>query len=371
MKKLLSVMLSLVMVMAVFTGCGDKKAENSSFFKEVAKMQEFKTGTADMEFDLSMKGTDVLRDKEIPELLKNGDNVVLKVKLETTAESNTKQALKISAQYGTSEYAEITTVVIDGTKLYLNVGSIADFVKSIDEELGKQVEAGLGQLGAGKYVSIDVKQVCEALGADIPDMSKSTDGIQKITENIMENLDKSFTEIQGKDGDDYTLTVGSDNADKVADALVKFCEDGSLKETYTGLMDWYVDIFGADSEMGKQFAELKKDTAQMDEAIKEVKQNKENIVNTLKDAKVNMVAKINITGDEGERVGKLSVDSGEIKDTDSDATGKISFTANMKEGKASIKELVPTEGVVDITAMINMMMSQFGAAAGAQGTALY
>ena len=48
MKKLLSIMLSLVMVMTVLTGCGDKKAENSSFFKEAAKMQEIKTGTADM-----------------------------------------------------------------------------------------------------------------------------------------------------------------------------------------------------------------------------------------------------------------------------------------------------------------------------------
>lgn len=32
MKKLLSIVLSLVMVMTVFTGCGDKKSENSSFF---------------------------------------------------------------------------------------------------------------------------------------------------------------------------------------------------------------------------------------------------------------------------------------------------------------------------------------------------
>lgn len=372
MKKLLSIMLSLVMVMTVLTGCGDKKAENSSFFKEAAKMQEIKTGTADMEFRFNAKGTGISKDKEIPKQLKNGDNVALNVKVETTAESETKQAIKISAQYGMTEYAEVTTIVIDGTKLYVNVGALTDFIKSVDETIGKQVETVFGQLGAGRYISLDLKQVCQALNIEMPDMSKSTEELQNLTLKVMENLDKSFADIQGKDGDDYTLTVGSDNADKVAADLVKFCEDGSLKEVYTALMDWYVNIFGADTEMGKQFAEMKKDsTAQLDEAVKEVKENKDSIVSTLKDAKVNVVAKLNVTGDEGERVCKLSVDSGEIKDTDSDITGSVSFTSNLKEGKASIKELVPTEGVVDITAMVNMMLSQLGAAAGAQGTGLY
>lgn len=66
MKKLLSIVLSLVMVMTVFTGCGDKKSENSSFFKEAAKMQEIKSGTADVEFNLNAKGIDLSKDKEIP-----------------------------------------------------------------------------------------------------------------------------------------------------------------------------------------------------------------------------------------------------------------------------------------------------------------
>lgn len=372
MKKLLSIVLSLVMVMTVFTGCGDKKVENSSFFKEAAKMQDIKTGTADMEFTFNAKGTDISKEKDIPEQLKNGDSIALKLKMETIAESETKQAVKISAQYGTKEYAEVTTIAFDGTKLYVNVGTLTDFIKSVDEAVGAQVETALGQLGAGRYISLDLKQICQALNVELPDMSKSTEGLQNLTSKVMENLDKSFADIQGKDGDDYTLTVGSDNADKVAADLVKFCENGSLKEVNTALMDWYANMFGADTEMGKQFAEMKKDsTKQLDEAVKEIKENKDKIVSTLKDAKVNVVAKLNVTGDEGERVCKLSVDSGEIKDTDSDITGRISFTSNLKEGKASIKDLVPTEGVVDITAMVNMMLSQFGAAAGAQGIGLY
>ena len=49
MKKILSIALSLVMIMALFTGCGSNKnaktKDNGSYFKEVKKMQEIKTGT--------------------------------------------------------------------------------------------------------------------------------------------------------------------------------------------------------------------------------------------------------------------------------------------------------------------------------------
>lgn len=373
MKKLLSVMLSLVMVMALFTGCGDKEAKDSTFFKEVTKMQDIQTGTSEMEFAVDVKGKEVTESTDIPEQLKNGDSVALKIKMEATTESTTKECVKLSAQYGSNDYMELTTIVLDGSKLYLNVGSIVDFIKTVDESLTAQLEAGLGQLGISKYVSIDLKQISEAAGTEIPDMSKSVSSIQDLTKKLLDNLDESFTEIQGKDGDDYTLTVGADNAEKVADALIKFCEEDSLKQTYTDIMDIYAEMFGADSEMGKQFAEMKNDTTSIDEAVKQLKDNKENIVKGLKDSKINAVAKFNITGDAGSRVGKLSIDSGEFKDEKSETTGRITLTSNVKEGKVSIKDMVPTEGVVDLTAMINAMMSSAtGAGAAESGnTALY
>lgn len=368
MKKFLSIMLSLVMVMALFTGCGDKEA-NSSFFKEAAKMQNMKSGTSNVEFALNLKGSGVANETEIPELLKNGDNVTLKVKLEVTAESETKEAVKVSAQYGTNDYAELTTIVVDGTKLYVNVGSISDFIKSIDETVGAQFDAVLGQVGASKYISVDLKQVCETAGVEIPDMSKSTESLQKLTKKLLETLDKSFADIQGKDGDDYTLTVGSNNADKVADAVVKFCEDGSLKEMYTAIMDWYIDLFGADTEQGKQFAELKDKSSEIEDAVKEVKDKKDDIAKALKDSKINAVAKCRVTGDEGKREYKFSVDTGEFKDDKEDVTAQITMTSNVKEGNVSIKGLVPEEGVVDLTAMVNAAMNQYGGAAGTDGPA--
>lgn len=357
MKKILSIMLSLVMVMALFTGCGDKKAENSSFFKEVSKMQDIKTGTSDLELAIDLKGAGVTAESDIPEQFLNGDSLTLKIKAESIAESSSKQAAKIMVQYGANDYTELTTVVLDSTKLYMNVGKIVDFVKSIDETTAAEFETYLGQLGISEYISIDIKQLCQASGVEIPDMGKASDELPKILKKFLTNADKAFAGIQGQDGDDYTLTVGSENADKVGEALVKFCEDGKLKETYTEIIDWYVDLLGADTEMGKQFAEMKDSTSEIDDAVKEVKDSKDDIVKALKDANVNVVAKFNLSGDEGSRVGKLTLDSGEIKDEKEDITGKISLTSTIKEGEASIDEMIPTEGVVDLTAMLTAAMS--------------
>ncbi len=369
MKKILSVMLSLVMVMALLTGCGEKE-ESSSFFKEAAKLQDIQTGTSEMEFAMNLKGKEVKGDRYTPAILKNGDTVAFKIKVESTAESQTKSAVKISAQYGTNDYAELTTLVFDGEKLYLGVASIVDFIRSIDESVVAELESGLSQMGISDYISIDVKQLCEASNIEMQDMSKINEGAQNLTKRLFENLEKSFAGIQGKDGDDYTLTVGADNAEKVADALIQFCDEGSLKQTYNDAMDLYVEMFGADTEMGKQFAEMKNDTSELDNAVQEIKDKKEDIVQGLKDSKINAVAKINISGDEGSRVGNLSIDTGEIKDDDT--TGRITVTSEVKEGEVSIQEMIPTEGVVDLTAMLTAMMNQTGAGLSGYGdTALY
>ncbi len=359
MKKLLSIMLSFVMAAVLLTGCGDKDAEkNSSFFKEMAKLQDIQTGTSELELAVDVKGSAVSKDTDIPEQLKNGDNLALKIKMEATAESASKVALKVSAQYGGNDNVEITTIVIDGTKLYVNVGAIVDFIKSIDESMASQVELYLGQLGISNYVSVDLKQFYEKAGMKSFDISPHVDSIKKIMNSIFTHLDQSFADIQGHDGDDYTLTVGVDNADKTADAVVRFCDVEFFKQLYTDLMDLNISIVGADTQPGKQFAEQKKDTTQVEDAAAQVKAHKEDIANTLKDLNMNIVSKIHVTGDEGSREAKLTVDTGEFKSTEEDVTGKITLTGTIKEGKASIKDIIPTEGVVDLTAMLNAMMNQ-------------
>ena len=355
MKKILSIALSLVMIMALFTGCGSNKnaktKDNGSYFKEVKKMQEIKTGTGEVELSFDVSADSIKKDKTIPAKFKKQG----KLKVETTTESTSKLAAKISLQYLTDTYEELTTVVIDGSKLYMNMGSISKFISKIDSEPGKQFESALKQIGATGYVSLNLNQVADLLEIDKEAFAKAVTSSTKINTKVYDSLEKDFSSLQGKDGNDYTLTVNGENADAAVTALVSFC-DNSLKDIYNELMDVYIEAFGADSTIGKQYADMKKDTKDVDNAIKKVKDNKDKIVSAIKDSNANIVSKAKVTGDKGSRKGTISIETGEIKNDD--ASMNISLTSNITEGKPSVKDLVPTENVTDLTSIITMLSSQ-------------
>ena len=349
MKKILSIALSLVMIMALFTGCGSNKnaktKDNGSYFKEVKKMQEIKTGTGEVELSFDVSADSIKKDKTIPAKFKKDGKIQGKLKVETTTESTSKLAAKISLQYLTDTYEELTTVVIDGSK----------FISKIDSESGKQFESALKQIGATGYVSLNLNQVADLLEIDKEAFAKAVTSSTKINTKVYDSLEKDFSSLQGKDGNDYTLTVNGENADAAVTALVSFC-DNSLKDIYNELMDVYIEAFGADSTIGKQYVDMKKDTKDVDNAIKKVKDNKDKIVSAIKDSNANIVSKAKVTGDKGSRKGTISIETGEIKNDD--VSMNISLTSNITEGKPSVKDLVPTENVTDLTSIITMLSSQ-------------
>ena len=87
MKKLLAVMLSLVMVMSLFTGCGsssdknaEAKKESSTFFKELKKVAEIDKGTVSLEYNINLKGDEITNSTDIPAVMKSGDTIPLALK---------------------------------------------------------------------------------------------------------------------------------------------------------------------------------------------------------------------------------------------------------------------------------------------------
>ena len=217
-KKLLALAMSLVMVMTLITGCGKEK---SSYFKEIAKLEEMNTGTSTTELALELPGDKA----DLKFLLDDKGNTSVKVKLDYMVESETKVAAKISAKLGTNEYGELTTFVLDGNKLYVDLGTLTETIKKIDEESGKEYQELLKQIGAKKYVSFDLKQLGEALKTDLTlnmDKDKKETAVQMV-KDIATTLEKDFKDLQGQDGDDYTLTINEKNASKAVDALDAFC----------------------------------------------------------------------------------------------------------------------------------------------------
>lgn len=364
MKKLLAVMLSLVMVMSLFTGCGsssdknaEAKKESSTFFKELNKVAEIDKGTVSLEYNINLKGDEITNSTDIPAVMKSGDTIPLALKADIVTESKDKVAAKISVKYGEQmDYTELTTIAVSGSKLYLNVGSLVEFAKSIDEEAAKQIEAALPQMGVtNDYASVDVDQFLKAAGVDETATTGNSDKLVAAVKAMMENMEKSFDKLQGQDGDDYTLTIGADNAEQVVDSIYNYI-DGGFKTDVTAVIDGLAEALGNDSELASSFDEAKKEIQNLD--VEKAKENKDDMIKQLKDSKLNIVTKLNVTGDKGSRKAKLSVETGDVENEG--ITMNIKYNCNIEEKDAKIKDMIPGEdSVSDITSVLISLLNAY------------
>ena len=364
MKKLLAVMLSLVMVMSLFTGCGsssdknaEAKKESSTFFKELNKVAEIDKGTVSLEYNINLKGDEITNSTDIPAVMKSGDTIPLALKADIVTESKDKVAAKISVKYGEQmDYTELTTIAVSGSKLYLNVGSLVEFAKSIDEEAAKQIEAALPQMGVtNDYASVDVDQFLKAAGVDETATTGNSDKLVAAVKAMMENMEKSFDKLQGQDGDDYTLTIGADNAEQVVDSIYNYI-DGGFKTDVTAVIDGLAEALGNDSELASSFDEAKKEIQNLD--VEKAKENKDDMIKQLKDSKLNIVTKLNVTGDKGSRKAKLSVETGDVENEG--ITMNIKYNCNIEEKDAKITDMIPGEdSVSDITSVLISLLNAY------------
>lgn len=354
-RKLMSVVMALVMVMTLLSGCGSKEESNSTFFKEVQKLSTIESGTSTMEMGVKLD----LQQEQIPEQFLSEDGKVdLKIKLESTVETETKQVVKISAKSGENDYQEVTTIAINGSMLYIDVQSIVDFVKTIDESMVGDLEMVLGQMGITGTVSLDIKKLAEATGESFPDMSKVKTESLTLSNEIFDMLNDSFKEIQGTDGDSYTITVNEENADKAVDELISFC-DNHLEELYGKILDYCITFYGKDSAIGQQFETIKQDTSDVKDVVKKISGERDTMIRAIKDSKADIAGEVSITGDEGERKAVMNFDTGDITvdSDDLDFTVSVAMNSEVQEGSAQIDALIP-ENASDLTTLFITYMNQ-------------
>ena len=349
-KKILAVILTLAMIMTMFSGCGKK---DSTYFKEVKEMCKITTGTSATELSMTYSGEenyDILKDKE--------GNQSIKAKYETIIESEKKVGIKISLKLGQEEeYSELTTMVIDEKTLYLTVSPIVETIKKIDASMAEQVQTMLTQMAIGDSVSLNLDQLMTALGTEMPEASEEVkkDGVEFLN-TVFETVEKDFGVLQGQDGDDYTLTFSGDNADKAVDAVTTFLTNDAqnLIDEYNKIVE---KVYGSDNEMTKQIKAMTDEMSeQIPDAAENVKNSKEDVVKEMKDSKLNIVSKAQVSGKDGSRVGKISLTTGDIESDGEKAN--VSITSEIKEGKPEIKGMIP-ENASDITTMLVAMLNQF------------
>lgn len=349
-KKILSVILALAMVVTMLTGCGEK---DSTYFKELKKMSQISTGDITMEMNVTYSGEEDL------EILKDENgNQSIKIKYEAVCESDKKVGMKISLKLGKEEYSELTTIVIDEKILYMTVDPLIETFNKIEDGMGTEIQTTLAQMGVGSAVSLNIEQLMETMEIEMPEV---TDDNEKAATDFLkllfETLEKDFEVLQGKDGDDYTLSINGDNAEKAMDAVAKFLAEDAEKliDEYDKLVD---SVYGTDNEYTAQIKSMTSEMkAGISDASKEVEDNKEDAVKEIKDADINIVSKAKVTGKDGSRVAKLSIETGDI--VDEEGMGNISIFAEIKEGKPTIKDMIP-ENASDVTTLLITMMNQMG-----------
>lgn len=349
-KKLLSVVLSLVMVMSLLTGCGK---DDSTFFKEVKEISRITKGEATVE----IKATGKLEDTEdLDRVLDDNGKFSMALKMYVKAEAKDKMAVRFDVKAGKdTDYQKFTTFAVDGTKLYLETAPLLEFIKTINEETATSLESVLSQIGVTQSISLDYKQLAEASGQELPDTKTLDKDSLKEIQSVWTKIENNFKDLQGKDGDNYTLTVNGDNADKAVDMLINFVKN-DLQDTLKTCTDLVTKVYGEDSKVASSYKELQDSVGSTSDMADKIKENKSDFVDTIKKSNANLVAKARVTGKAGSRSGIFNVSTGDMKIDNEDIN--VSVDMKIKEGKTSVDDMIPKNAADITTLLITAMNAQ-------------
>ena len=349
-KKLLSVVLSLVMVMSLLTGCGK---DDSTFFKEVKEISQITKGEATVE----IKATGKLEDTEdLDRVLDDNGKFSMALKMYVKAEAKDKMAVRFDVKAGKdTDYQKLTTFAVDRTKLYLETAPLLEFIKTINEEKATSLESVLSQIGVTQSISLDYKQLAEASGQELPDTKTLDKDSLKEIQSVWTKIENNFKDLQGKDGDNYTLTVNGDNADKAVDMLINFVKN-DLQDTLKTCTDLVTKVYGEDSKVASSYKELQDSVGSTSDMADKIKENKSDFVDTIKKSNANLVAKARVTGKAGSRSGIFNVSTGDMKIDNEDIN--VSVDMKIKEGKTSVDDMIPKNAADITTLLITAMNAQ-------------
>ena len=349
-KKLLSVVLSLVMVMSLLTGCGK---DDSTFFKEVKEISQITKGEATVE----IKATGKLEDTEdLDRVLDDNGKFSMALKMYVKAEAKDKMAVRFDVKAGKdTDYQKLTTFAVDGTKLYLETAPLLEFIKTINEEKATSLESVLSQIGVTQSISLDYKQLAEASGQELPDTKTLDKDSLKEIQSVWTKIENNSKDLQGKAGDNYTMTVNGDNADKAVDMLINFVKN-DLQDTLKTCTDLVTKVYGEDSKVASSYKELQDSVGSTSDMADKIKENKSDFVDTIKKSNANLVAKARVTGKAGSRSGIFNVSTGDMKIDNEDIN--VSVDMKIKEGKTSVDDMIPKNAADITTLLITAMNAQ-------------
>lgn len=260
MKKLLSVVLAMMMMLSV-VACG-KKADTVS--ATLTNMNKFEANELNMEFQLKSEE----------------DNMDMSIKLEAMNVDNKNMYINILAKgnvedYSIEEYTKLTDVYIEnGENFYVNAVSILDFAAEVDAQFA--MVAGFLDFPEDyfKITKAEILEYCKASDVEILEEDfdamfnakadvKQNEKVLKIVGDFFDQYLKEGKDEVGsvKDGV-VTITMNEKNAKKCLETLSKLDVEAFAKELFTELKNLDSSV-----EVDELLAEIEGANDQMKQAV--------------------------------------------------------------------------------------------------------
>ncbi|BCN32451.1 hypothetical protein [Anaeromicropila herbilytica] len=362
-KKLLALLLVFTMVVGLITACS-KKADLSCW-DTLREMQKVTSGT--FSFDIALKVDTTEQTSEVPagvaDALKD-----LHIKVDGVTQSSKGELTKASMSFkyklpDSDKYEAITDVIYDGEAYYVNLKTIREFIKGLnDASISPYAEILKADNDYLKITQDDMKFLTQLSGTSVetPDLQVSGDNtkaVQILSNKVITILEKTSKNVKPemvseKDGT-YTINVDNNNLESFLKSLKKVLEsdgDTLYKEAVT---------------------EIKKLKNVEPSLVTELEDNQDKFVSSTtkgiddflkdfdKDAKGELGYKMNFSldGKEGSRKSKVDYDFN-LKNTETKENVGMSFKGSVDEGNKG-EVTVPKEST-SLTAFMTSLMSTLG-----------
>lgn len=333
----------LVFALCAVTICGCGKDAN--YFSEVEDLIKSGDNIAEGTIKIDASG-DALR-AQTP-MFADGMKITIKYKAQMDDDGNSAIDLAVKNQDG--EFADLTTIVKYGNVLYFTTDGIIRYAKENGLDSTGQIESSFNQLGIEKAAKISIKDLCEFAGVKYKsgmfDFNEIKDDLGDYIEDMTDIFEDNFSNLTGKDGDDYTFTLDKNNVSKAVDDLTNI-KDEDIEDIYDETTELFKKIFG--SELTRNIPSYSDVSSKVKNAKKEAKQNKKELVKKFDDANVSIESKVNADDK------TMSLSFGMSREYSGEFN--ISETMKTSSGDVDIKKMVPSDAK-DLAAVLNSYKNQ-------------
>ncbi len=340
-KKIISLLLMVVLVVNVLSGCGAKKTE---YFSNMKAMSEGKVGRGTSTFTFEIKDKDVVNSAESYGLVKNGA-LVAGVRFDYVVVDEKNATFDLSTQLGNkNEFTKLISIAVEDNMIYMSVDKLIDFANELSAGQFAQTQEQLKSMGIEKNIKFDLKKVLERMdvkAADESQKEKAKEKYNELTDKTFKALDKNFGELTAESKDYYTFNINKENADVFVKALKNF-----MKEDFDELADLLVEFIednsGSNKETSKAAVRNIKDV--LSQIKKAVNESDKDITKALKEEKVDIQTKNRVGGGTTELYG-------DILAKEKDSSIKLGFKFITHKGKYKVNTDVK-ENATDVTSII-------------------